>query len=468
MQISRSSSPKALSVFSLVMLNVIAVDSLRTLPISAAYGYSLIFYYVIAGLFFFIPTALVTAELATAWPATGGVYVWIREAFGARYGFLAIWLQWIYNIVWYPTILSFIAATLAYLVDPQLANNKIFLLSTILIIFWATTLANYLGVRISSLISSIGTIFGTMVPMFFIIGLGIAWFYLGHKSQTPFSVKALFPNLDSINNLSLLVAVLFGLMGLEMSAVHAGDVKNPGKDYPKALLISALLIIFSLMLASLAIVVVIPASELNMITGLIDAYRVFFAAYHLSWCTPLIIIAIVIGALSCISAWVLGPARGLMVAAEDDLLHVHFKTKNKYGAPTSILFAQAVLMTIISVVFLFIPTVSGAYWVLTDLTSQLALMFYIMLFAAAIALRFKEPDVARPYKIPGGKWGMCLVAGIAIASCIIAIGLGFIPPAQVEVGDTTIFVSILVGGIVLLCLPALYINYYTRRKRVAT
>lgn len=466
MQISRSDHSKALSVFSLVMLNVIAVDSLRTLPISAAYGYSLIFYYVLAGLFFFIPTALITAELATAWPATGGAYIWIREAFGARYGFLAIWLQWIYNVVWYPTILSFIAATLAYLVDPQLANNKIFLLSTILIIFWGTTLINYLGIGVSNLVSSIGTIFGTMIPMLFIIGLGISWLYHGHKTQTPFSIKELFPNLDSINNLSLLVAVLFGLMGLEMSAVHAGDVKNPGRDYPKALLISVLLIIFSLMLASLAIVVVVPASELNLITGLIDAYKAFFTAYHMTWCMPLIIIAIVIGALSCISAWVLGPARGLMVAAEDDLLHMHFKTKNKYGAPTSILFAQAILMTIISIVFMCIPTVSGAYWVLTDLTSQLALLFYIMLFAAAIALRFKKPYIARPYKIPGGKYGMCLVAGTAIFSCAIAISLGFIPPAQVKVGDTVIFESILVGGILLLCLPALCINYYTRGKRV--
>src|SRR5258708_37865689 len=92
---------KILSLFSLVMINVIAVDSLRTLPISAAYGYSLIFYYVLAALAFFIPSTLVSAELATGWPTIGGVYIWVREAFGNRWGFLAIWLQWIYNVVWY-------------------------------------------------------------------------------------------------------------------------------------------------------------------------------------------------------------------------------------------------------------------------------------------------------------------------------------------------------------------------------
>src|SRR6478672_5976935 len=105
-----SHSKKVLSVFSLVMINIIAVDSLRTLPISAKLGMSLIFYYVIAALIFFIPVALVAAELATAFPNTGGIYVWVREAFGKRVGFITIWLQWIYNVVWYPTILAFIAA----------------------------------------------------------------------------------------------------------------------------------------------------------------------------------------------------------------------------------------------------------------------------------------------------------------------------------------------------------------------
>src|SRR5262245_25822142 len=113
------SSKKILGVFSLVMINVIAVDSLRSLPFSATYGFSLIFYYLLAAICFFFPVALVAAELATGWPNKGGIYVWVREAFGERWGFLVIWLQWIYNVVWYPTILAFIAGTIAYLFDPK-------------------------------------------------------------------------------------------------------------------------------------------------------------------------------------------------------------------------------------------------------------------------------------------------------------------------------------------------------------
>src|SRR5688572_11097399 len=144
------SPKKVLSIFSLVMINVIAVDSLRTLPISATLGFSLVSYYLLAAFAFFIPIALVAAELATAYPNTGGLYVWVREAFGKRAGFITIWLQWIYNVVWYPTILAFIAATFSYLIAPQLANNKFYLLGSGVCLFWLFTLLNCFGMKLSS------------------------------------------------------------------------------------------------------------------------------------------------------------------------------------------------------------------------------------------------------------------------------------------------------------------------------
>jgi amino acid transporter len=113
---------KTLSVISLVMINVIAIDSVRTLPMGAEYGFSLVFYYLMAAVLFFLPVSLVAAELATGWPETGGVYVWVREAFGKKTGFVAIWLQWFYNVCWYPTIMATVAATLAYCIDPNLVK----------------------------------------------------------------------------------------------------------------------------------------------------------------------------------------------------------------------------------------------------------------------------------------------------------------------------------------------------------
>ncbi|MEK7340245.1 MAG: amino acid permease, partial [Verrucomicrobiota bacterium] len=153
----RSSSDKprrVLSVFVLAMLNVSIMASLRNLPLVAEFGLSAIFFFFIVALFFLIPCALISAELATGWPKSGGVYIWVREALGDRWGFFAIWMQWIHNVAWYPVILSFVAGTLAYLISPNLSENKFFILSVILLGFWGMTFFNYFGIKTSSWFST--------------------------------------------------------------------------------------------------------------------------------------------------------------------------------------------------------------------------------------------------------------------------------------------------------------------------
>lgn len=447
-----SSKGKALSVFTLMMINIIAVDSLRTLPISAVYGSALIFYYVIAAICFFIPTALVTAELATAWPNTGGVYVWVTKAFGRKTGFLTIWLQWIYNVIWYPTILAFLAGTLASVINPNLINNKIYILEIILILFWSSTILSCMGIQISSRFSVIGAVVGTMIPMFIIILLGIYWIANGHVSQIVFNKASLIPRLDNLNNLGYLVAVLFGLMGMEMSGVHAGDVKNPQKDYPKALLYSSLIILITLIGGSLAIAVVIPGNQISLVSSLVDAYKIFFHAYHLEWLVPIMVGMILISGLANMSAWVIGPTRGLWVAAEEGNVPKYFAKLNKHGMPARILILQAVIVTLLGAVFLLMPSVNSSYWILTALTSQLALIFYIFMFAAVIRLRYKSPEVSRSYKIPGGILGVWTVAGIGILTSLGVIFLGFLPPSDLHITSVRGYELVLLAGILVFAL----------------
>ena len=244
---------RVLSIFVLAMLNVSMMASLRNLPLVAAYGLSLVFFFIAVAIFFLIPSALVSAELATGWPKTGGVYIWIREALGDRWGFFAIWMQWVHNVAWYPAILSFVAATLAYVIDPSLVESKPFVISIVLISFWGMTLLNYLGIQTSSWFSTIGVIVGTIVPGAFIIMLGISWIGLGHPSQVPFSWGAMMPDLTSIQNLVFLAGLFLAFGGLEVAAAHAGDVKDPQKNFPKAIIIAAIITFCLVMLGALAI-----------------------------------------------------------------------------------------------------------------------------------------------------------------------------------------------------------------------
>src|SRR3990172_2430013 len=291
-----SSSKKELGVFQLVMINVIAVDSIRTLSFSAVYGFSLVFFYLVAAIAFFIPAALVSSELGTGWPNRGGIYVWVREALGKKCSLFVIWLNWIYNVIWYPTIMALIAGTITYFFDPELANNKIFMCSAVLILFWAATWINCLGMKASSIFSTLGALIGTILPMVLIALLGIVWIMQDKPMQIHFTWDKFFPDGSQTGNLAFLTNVLFGLLGLEMAATHAAEMHNPKRDYPRSIFISVIIILF----------------------------KIFVEAYHMPWLLPLIAAFIVLGGLSAVGAWVIGPAKGLMVASHDESLPAFF------------------------------------------------------------------------------------------------------------------------------------------------
>src|SRR3990167_5293209 len=275
MDLAPISPKKSLGLFHLVMINVIAVDSIRTLTFSAVYGFSLVFFYLLMALMFFIPTALVSAELGTGWPNRGGIYIWVREAFGKKWSLIIIWLNWIYNVFWYPTIMALIAGTIAYLFNPDLATNKLYMCFSILVLYWFATLLNCFGMKTSSLLSTFGAIIGTMFPMLFIAFLGCIWFSQGKPMQIEFSLAEFIPKQNQTSNLAFLTSVLFGLLGLEMAATHAQEMHNPKKDYPRSLWVSVFFILFTIIFGSLSIALVVPNSELTLATGMMQAFNAF-------------------------------------------------------------------------------------------------------------------------------------------------------------------------------------------------
>jgi amino acid transporter len=405
----------------------------------------------VAAFAFFIPVALVAAELATAYPNTGGIYIWVREAFGRRAGFITIWLQWIYNVVWYPTILAFIAATLAYLIAPQLASDKFFILFTIIGLFWLFTLLNCFGMKLSSMVSIIGASIGTLLPMTGITILGIFWLIQGRPIQISYPTSWI-PDFSALGNLSLFSAVLFGLLGMEMSAVHAEEVKNPQRDYPRALLFSTIIIFATLVLGSLAIIIVVPDQQLSVVSGLIDAFAIFFDAYHLSWMTSITAVFIIVGGVCGVSTWIIGPTKGLLISAQDGCIPPRFAQVNKHDAPVAILIAQAIIFTALSSMFVLLDSINAAYWILSALCAQMALLVYVFMFAAAIKLRYSRPNQPRAYKIPGGYFGIWLVAGTGLLCCIATIMIGFVPPTQIPFKNPLLFQGFLCGGLFIFVL----------------
>ncbi|MDF2530336.1 MAG: gadC [Gammaproteobacteria bacterium] len=442
---------KILGVFSLVMINVIAVDSLRSLPATAQFGFSVVFYYLLAGVLFLIPTALVAGELATAWPKTGGIYVWAKTAFNSNVAFLLVSLQWLYNVCWYPTILSLMAAMLAYCIKPELAHSTAYIFTAITLMFWSIVLLNCFGMKCSNYLTTFSSLLGTLIPIGLVIILGAVWLLSGHHSEVHFTARNFFPKLSDINSIAFFTSVLFSLMGMEMSAIHAQEVKKPQTDYPKALLISAALILGSFIFASLAIAIVIPSHKLNVVTGLLEAYRLFFNTFHMPWMMPVLAILMVCGGAGGVGAWLLGPVKALLVASQDGLIPKSLAKLNRFNAPYKLLLLQGLVFMALTSAFVFMPTVSAGFWLLSDLASQISLIFYVGLFIVAIRLRYTHPEVKRPFTIPFGKFGMWTVCIAGSLCCLITIGAGFMPPHGISIGSLIRFESFLTIGLLFSC-----------------
>ncbi|MDD5085746.1 MAG: amino acid permease [Candidatus Omnitrophica bacterium] len=461
-------SSQKMSVFMLAMVNVAIIMNLRGLPMMAKEGMAMIFFLLFTTLIFLLPTSLVSAELATGWPVGGGVYRWVKEAFGGRMGFVAIWLQWIQNVIWYPTILAFAAGALSYLfLNPTLANNKLFNLIVILAVYWGATLMNFRGMKTSGWLTSAGVIGGTIFPGILIIALGIIWWLKGNALQFTLTSHSIFPDFSNFDNISFLAGVILLFAGMEVSAVHALDVKNPKTDYPKSIFLAAAIIVTIFTLSSLSIAAVIPVGQISLTAGIMQGFKDLLQLFGMDWLLPPIGFLVAFGAIGAVTAWIIGPSKGLLVTAKDGDLPPFLAHTNDKGVPTHILFVQGLIVTVVALVYLLMPNVSSAFFLLTALTAILYLIMYIMLFAAAIKLRYSQPDVPRAYEVPGGKAGMWIVSGIGILGAIFAIIVGFFPPSQLTVGSPAFYVTFIIIGIIIFASAPLIIGLFRKPEWVS-
>jgi len=435
-----------LGVFTLAMLNVAAIASLRGLPTMAEYGLSSIFYYLLAAVVFLIPTSLVSAELATGWPQKGGVYLWVREAFNPRLGFLAIWLQWIQSVIVFPTILSFAAGALAYLVDPNLANNGVFMMVVILVVYWGATFLSFRGVQTAGMLGSWGVILGTLVPGAIIVVLAVVFLAGGNPVAMSGSQLHVIPDFSDFGSVVLAIGTFLYFAGMEMNAVHATEVDDPKANYPRAIFVAMVIILAIFILGTMAIAVVVPQEEISLTAGVMQAYAKFFDRFQMSWAVPIMGALLAFGAFGGVITWLAGPSKGLLEVGRSGYLPPFFQRTNRNGVQVHILLVQGAIVTIVTLAFVFMPNVSSSYWILSAMTVHLYLIMYVLMFAAALRLRATQPDVQRAYRVPA----LGLVAGIGILAALLAILIGFAPPSQFGTGSPVTYVGILILGVVIL------------------
>jgi amino acid transporter len=452
-------SKKVLGLFALAMINVAAVLSIRNFPSMAVYGWSCIGWYILGAVMFLIPISLAGAELATGWPQGGGVYAWVKQAFGEKGGFTALFCEWSNNLVWFPTVLSFIASTLAFALTPALANSPFYMFSVMMIAFWGTTAIAYFGEEASTKFGNVGVILGSIIPAILIILLGVWWMGSGQAIVLPpLTLAAMVPTIN-VTTLPFFATIVLLFAGMEMAGFHALETRNPQKDFPRAMALSAVIIVVCTVLATLAIAMVIPANQLNLASGVMQAIEYFFKAAGVPWLVGPMAVLITLGGVVSLAAWLIGPAKGLGIVAEEGNMPPLFDRTNKYGAPVAVLVIQALIGSVISLLYVFLPSVNQAYWILSAMTVELLCIVYVLVFASVIKLRYSQPNTPRPFKIPGGMIGIWLVGGLGMFGTIFAFIVGLMPPSYFNTSGIVYVGSVLLGTFLLAVPPLVFLKF---------
>ena len=456
---------KPLGLFFVVVVMFGITTTLHGLSPLATYGLGAVFFLMAAVCFYLIPAGLVSAELATTFQREGGVYVWVGEAFGPSAGFMATWLQWAQNIVFWTVILTGSASMLAIGFGWENgAENELFTVVVVVGAIWLTTGLTLLGLRSTGWVGTVGSLAGTIFPGIILIFFATVYLSEGHPSHMAFDISKLIPDLSQRGNLTFGISTIMIFAGIELMGTRVSRIQSPGMNYPRATWLSIVMTCVLLIPLTLAIAILVPIEELKITAGIVQAVKtVFSTVWHLKWIAALFAIALLLDSIGEIAGWMAGTPIAMARAARDGFLPKKLMYEKRETAH-NMLIIQAIIGSAISILFIVEPTVVGVFWVLSALLVQLYVMMYILLFAGVWRLRYKHPELERPFRIPGGNLGVALVSIIGILFSLAVLVVGFIPPLSMDLKFSEYEAVLIVALLVALGVPGILILRQRKRQ----
>lgn len=454
-----------ISTGAMTIMIITTVVSLRGLPSQAEFGIQSIFYYLFAAIFFLVPFSLVCAELASTYTHSGGLYRWVSEAFGPRWGWSAMYLEWQTLVIWFPAVLMFAAVSLAYIFwpesfDARLSANKLYTLIVVLAVYWITNFIAFRGMKSSKILSTLGGLFGTIVPGAILIILGVAYLCMGKPIML--THESFFPDFTKIGTIVLAASIFLFYGGMEMNAVHVQNMKNPARQFPRAMFLAVAVIVLIFIFATLAIGFVVPAKDINLLASLLVAYNDLWAAVGVPWLGNVMALLITFGVVGQVSVIIAGPSTGLVAVGESGYLPRSLQKVNRNGVNKSILYVQAIFVSLLSLVLVVLPSVESAYQVMSQMATVIYLILVLMIYFAFFRLRRTQPQKPRGFRVPGGKFGEWVIGGVGVLGAVVAMILSFFPPSQINTGSPVVYVLIILcGAVVFFCLPLIV---FAKRK----
>jgi amino acid transporter len=449
---------RVLSRVDLLLFSVCAILTIDSLATAASMGVSWFTWWIITMVVFFVPYGLVTAELGAAWPGEGGVYVWVREGLGRRWGSMAAWLYWINNAYWIPAVYLVFAGTFHSIflkgrIPPALdegAGATWLEAGIAIVLTWLTVALGVVRLEVSKWVPNVGAL--VKVAIFLGLGaLGLQFILSGSTPANDFSLGAFLPRWT--DSLAFLPILLYNTLGFELMSSAGEEMKEPQRDVPRVVLLSGLIICVAYMMGALGILLVVPLEKLSLLTGTWDA----LAALGPQWGRAGEVLTLTLGLgflYACIAnvvTWSLGVNRVAAIAAEDHMLpaalgRLHPRFKTPYVAfvimgwvATALLVGNALLSS----------NPQNVFWMIFKLSSLCLLLCYLAMFPAFLVLRYTRAERPRPYRLPGGM-AAAWTATVVCWLFVFLTSLLFFKPAPGAAEPTQ--EALLLGGETLLTL----------------
>jgi glutamate:GABA antiporter len=438
---------KEMGFWDVLLFNIATVLGPRWIAAAAHNGTSSISLWIIAALFFFVPTAMVINELSSRFPEEGGLYVWAKEAFGDFHGFVAGWNYWIYTVFYFPGLLLASASMSAYIVGENgasLAQNRTFLLTVSLGLLLVAVVLNVIGLNIGKWLQNAGGV-STYLPLLILV-LIAAVIELQYGSVTRFTRANIWPvwDWDTVNFWS---QIAFAFTGLELVSAMSAEIRDPRRTLPRAVYAAGVSIALIYILGTVGVLVLIPSPDVSATAGVFHAITVGAIALKIGFVGILAALLVTVGNAGGVGSTVAGIARVPFVVGIDRYLPSAFgKIHPRWKTPYVAIIVQAVVSGAILLVSQVSETTRGAYQGLVDVAIILYFIPFLYMYAAAIKLAGRKDRLENPHAvlIPGGKPGVWIASGIAFVVTLLSIVVSLFPPG--DSSNRTLFLAKVAGS----------------------
>lgn len=414
---------RSLGRFDLVMIAIAAVISIDTIGTVAAGGGTAFVAMLALVLLFLVPYGMLFAELTSSFTEEGGPYMWVRLAFGRLAGAIAVFFYWVTNPIWLGgTLAALAAATFSgFLLDLEGSLMASWLVQAVFI--WAAIGVAVISLRSGKHVIAVGAIAKLALVLVFTVTT-IA--YAVANGVQPLAPGFFSPTLAGF--LGVAPILLFALSGFEAASGAAEEMRNPGRDMPVSIARSGFVAAAVYLLPVLAVFLVIPADEITGLDGFMSAVGEVFTVYGpaADALTALAAVAFIVVLLAQGAAWMVATDRMQAVAGADGACPAYFGAfSRRFGTPVRVNVASGVIATAFMTAALVVLSgddgdASSLFVVVLVIATTTLLLSYLVIVPTLLALRWRYPDVDRPYRVPFGSAGAWVVTVVVMAW--IAIG----------------------------------------------